>query len=212
MDIQVGISKVVSDLPPIKSALLNWVPPPGYDLEDPNAQHDWVAKVQVEKGCFWEDGFPLQSISAKQEGIYTFSWKWQKNTSKCGFQVYPCVIYIYMSYTYDIDHTFPEINSSHLKMDSWNTIISFWDGLFSGCHLSFRGCNILVLPSLPNIWQEGFWMTCLGWLWKTSDLWYFGDAKFSNEIRFGCWSLLSSLAKVELEVLQGSLNEVALDV
>ena len=121
-------------------------------------------------------------------------------------------IYIYMSYTYDIDHTFPEINSSHLKMDSWNTIISFWDGLFSGCHLSFRGCNILVLPSLPNIWQEGFWMTCLGWLWKTSDLWYFGDAKFSNEIRFGCWSLLSSLAKVELEVLQGSLNEVALDV
>ena len=28
--------------------------------------------------------------------------------------------------------TLPETNSSHLKMDGWNTIVSFWDGLFSG--------------------------------------------------------------------------------
>ena len=28
--------------------------------------------------------------------------------------------------------TLPETNSSHLKMDGWNTILSFWDGLFSG--------------------------------------------------------------------------------
>ena len=25
-------------------------------------------------------------------------------------------------------HTLPESNSSHLKMDGWNTILSFWDG------------------------------------------------------------------------------------
>ena len=28
--------------------------------------------------------------------------------------------------------TLPETNSSHLKMDGWNTIVSFWEGLFSG--------------------------------------------------------------------------------
>ncbi len=28
--------------------------------------------------------------------------------------------------------TLPETNSLHLKMDAWNTIVSFWDGLFSG--------------------------------------------------------------------------------
>ena len=29
----------------------------------------------------------------------------------------------------------PETNSSHLKMDGWNTIVSFWAGLFSGVML-----------------------------------------------------------------------------
>ena len=29
-------------------------------------------------------------------------------------------------------------NSSHLKMDGWNTIVCFWDGLFSGAVLSFK--------------------------------------------------------------------------
>ena len=29
-------------------------------------------------------------------------------------------------------NTLPETNSWHLKMDGWNTIVSFWDGLFSG--------------------------------------------------------------------------------
>ena len=28
--------------------------------------------------------------------------------------------------------TLPETNSLHLKMDGWNTIVSFWEGLFSG--------------------------------------------------------------------------------
>ena len=32
----------------------------------------------------------------------------------------------------DLGTTLPETNSSHLKMDGWNTILSFWDGLFSG--------------------------------------------------------------------------------
>ena len=31
--------------------------------------------------------------------------------------------------------TLPETKSSHLKMDGWNTIVSFWDGLFSGAML-----------------------------------------------------------------------------
>ena len=31
--------------------------------------------------------------------------------------------------------TLPETNSSHLKMDGWNTIFSFWDGPFSGAML-----------------------------------------------------------------------------
>ena len=31
--------------------------------------------------------------------------------------------------------TLLETNSSHLKMDGWNTIVSFWDGLFSGTML-----------------------------------------------------------------------------
>ena len=35
---------------------------------------------------------------------------------------------IYVLYTF----TLPETNSSHLKMDGWSTIVSFWDGLFSG--------------------------------------------------------------------------------
>ena len=37
--------------------------------------------------------------------------------------------------------TLPETNSSHLKMDGWNTIVSFWDCLFSGAFaVSFREC------------------------------------------------------------------------
>ena len=35
--------------------------------------------------------------------------------------------------------TLPETNISPLKMDGWNTIVSFWDGLFSGAFaVSFR--------------------------------------------------------------------------
>ena len=39
--------------------------------------------------------------------------------------------------------TLPETNSSPLKMDGWNTIVSFWDDLFSGAMLNFRGVNNL---------------------------------------------------------------------
>ena len=37
-------------------------------------------------------------------------------------------------------NTLPEINSSHPKMDGWNTILSFWDGkIFRGTlAVSFR--------------------------------------------------------------------------
>ncbi len=34
-----------------------------------------------------------------------------------------------------IQDTLPETNSSHLKFDGWKTILSFWDGLFSGAML-----------------------------------------------------------------------------
>ena len=35
--------------------------------------------------------------------------------------------------------TLPETNSSPLKMDGWNTILSYWEGLFSGAFaVSFR--------------------------------------------------------------------------
>ena len=37
--------------------------------------------------------------------------------------------------------TLPETASLHLKMDSWNTILSFWHGLFSGVFVGFRKCN-----------------------------------------------------------------------
>ena len=31
--------------------------------------------------------------------------------------------------------TLPETNSLHLKVDGWNIVVSFWDGLFSGAML-----------------------------------------------------------------------------
>ena len=35
-----------------------------------------------------------------------------------------------------------ETNSSHLKMDGWNTMLSYWEGLFSGVFaVSFREGN-----------------------------------------------------------------------
>ena len=40
--------------------------------------------------------------------------------------------------------TLPETNSSHLKMDGWNTIVSFWEfAYFQGWTVSFRECNLL---------------------------------------------------------------------
>ena len=35
----------------------------------------------------------------------------------------------------DPRYTLPETNGSHLKMDGWKTIVSFWDGLCSGAML-----------------------------------------------------------------------------
>ena len=46
--------------------------------------------------------------------------------------------------------TLPETNSSHLKMDGWNTIVSYWDGLFSGAiAVSFREATS-HLGSIPR--------------------------------------------------------------
>ena len=43
-----------------------------------------------------------------------------------------------------VDMTLPETDSLHLKMDGWNTIVSFWEGLlFRGYvgYVSFRECK-----------------------------------------------------------------------
>ena len=50
--------------------------------------------------------------------------------------------------------TLPETNSSHLKIDGWKTIVSFWgpwDGLFSGATL----CSGNVLP-----FSSGKYLSC----------------------------------------------------
>ncbi len=56
--------------------------------------------------------------------------------------------------------TLPETNSSHLKMDGWNTIVSFWDGLslFSGAFaVSFREGTILDVSNLLTKPHGNFW-------------------------------------------------------
>ena len=37
----------------------------------------------------------------------------------------------------DTDKCYPETNSLHLKIDGWNTDVSFWDDLFFRGHVSF---------------------------------------------------------------------------
>ena len=37
---------------------------------------------------------------------------------------------------------FPETNSSHLKIDGWETILSFWEGLFSGARLGLGSVTL----------------------------------------------------------------------
>ena len=51
--------------------------------------------------------------------------------------------------------TLPETNSSHLKMNRWNRIVSFWDRLFSGAFaVSFRAC----MSSTPHLsWLTKLW-------------------------------------------------------
>ena len=48
-----------------------------------------------------------------------------------------------------ISHTLPETNSSPLKMDGWNTILSYWGDLFSGAFaVSFR--EVKKMKVSPN--------------------------------------------------------------
>ena len=39
-----------------------------------------------------------------------------------------------VKFIFYIETTLPATNSLHLKIDGWNTILSFWDGLFSGAN------------------------------------------------------------------------------
>ena len=38
---------------------------------------------------------------------------------------------------------YPETNSSHLKTGGWKTIVSFWEGLFSGAMLVSVGVPVV---------------------------------------------------------------------
>ena len=43
-------------------------------------------------------------------------------------------------------YTLPETNGLHVKMDGWNTIVSFWDDLFAGAFaVSFREGNFDIV-------------------------------------------------------------------
>ena len=55
-------------------------------------------------------------------------------------------------------NTLPETNESHLKMDGWNTIVTFWDGLFSGANCWLQG-------GYPIIYRVSYMSGgCLGFL------------------------------------------------
>ena len=48
--------------------------------------------------------------------------------------------------------TRPKTNSSPLKMDGWNAIVSFWETLFSGATGSFRECTSGEFPLIGFLW------------------------------------------------------------
>ena len=58
-----------------------------------------------------------------------------------------------------IEYTLPETNSSHLKMDGLNTIVSFWDGLFSGDMLVSGMVYTFCFLISPNLENLVFYMT-----------------------------------------------------
>ncbi len=56
-------------------------------------------------------------------------------------------------------HTLPETNSSHLHMDGWNTILSFWDfGLFSGSFWLVLGSTLDHQFGATSVspWRQGY--------------------------------------------------------
>ena len=66
------------------------------------------------------------------------------------FRVYRGLIKL-SSYISSLKLTF-----SHLKMDGWNTIVSFWDGLFSGAMLDFARVGIIISHYKDPIEQPVF--------------------------------------------------------
>ena len=58
------------------------------------------------------------------------------------------------SYLLMVRLTLPETNSSHLKNDGWKTILSFWDGLFSGAKMLVSGSvwlmNLMAILGIPK--------------------------------------------------------------
>ena len=85
--------------------------------------------------------------------------------------------------------TLPETNSSHLQIDGWKTILSFWDGLFSGA----------MLVSGRVLWDKRS-MAKSVFFWEKFASWDLRSANFWNKIyqeavlKFGflrlcCWDL-----------------------
>ena len=51
--------------------------------------------------------------------------------------------------------TLPKTNSSHLKMDGRNTIVSFWNGIFSGVNSLLVSGSVIIPEDRPlNLTQN----------------------------------------------------------
>ena len=96
--------------------------------------------------------------------------------------------------------TLPETNSSHPKMDGWKTILSYWEGDFSGTMWNFRWAITLIsLPffsstfALFKMAKEELWVA--GWcLWETKKC---GTRFLRWRWCWACWPLVRTYDKFE---------------
>ena len=106
--------------------------------------------------------------------------------------------------------TLPETNGLHLKMDGWNTILSFWvSAYFQGRTVSFRECKWPGTNEKSEGKQFKVWMvdgrgrnsTKFFFWWIGSKKWRFGDFPLTFEV-----VRLSRFARVMFSNLLLSLN------
>ena len=61
--------------------------------------------------------------------------------------------------------TLPETNISHLKMDGWNTIVSFWNGKFSGTvSMLVSGRVTFWTQQMEVFWWKMIFPFHIGWV------------------------------------------------